>query len=217
MYLKTAGAASLVGFGLSFVAALLGGVPFLEVLFRAVIGGIVLGGLAVAGEFLLRSQLPDLFSPVAESAPEPEEAREGGSVNIVLDDDVVERPFVEEIVEQTGFGPSEPAPERQVSSPAPAVVEAPAAEPSSGDEPLEEIGSFLNSFRPASPEGEDAEGSHDSVAPPDIGDYVPRESSGSSSSSSAGAYAPPKGADLEGMEQDPTVLAKAIKTVMNKT
>lgn len=220
MNLKTAGAASLVGFVLSFLVALLAGVPLLEVFFRAVIWGVVLGGLAVGAEFLLRSQLPDLFSPVAEPAPETEEARGGESVNIVLDEDVGERPFVEEIVEQSSDDapekPYEPAVAPVARPMVPSDQTAPAPSAAGGDEPLEEIGSFLNSFRPQSSEEREGEaGEAAGGESPDIADYAPRETSELTQNSSA--YAPSRGADLEGMEQDPSVLAKAIKTVMNKT
>ncbi len=218
MNLKTAGVASLVGFVLSFFAALLGGVAFPDFLFRAVLGALVVGGLAVAGELLLRSQLPDLFSPVAETASEAEEPRGGESVDIVLDDEIAERSFVEEIVEQTGQDDSadlfQPAPVREPSTVAVARSEpAPMAD---SDEPLEEIGSFLNSFRPKSADEGDSEPEEQSSgASPDIADYAPKEFSEASASSSV--HAPSRGANLEGMEQDPSVLAKAIKTVMSKT
>jgi hypothetical protein len=216
MNFQTAGIGALVGFMLSFLVALLAGIPFLDLLLRASLWAVVFGAGAVGAEMLLRSQLPDLFGPAPEPEAEGSAESLGESVNIVLDEDPV-RSFVQEVQEQG----------EDLETPVAAAAVAPAASPAEpqpppvapvGDEPMEEIGSFLNSFRPpvegedvsAEPAGSDTAASGGS----DIGDYLPQEASASESTT---LYAPSRGADLEGMEQDPVILAKAVKSVMNKT
>ena len=71
---------------------------------------------------------------------------------------------------------------------------------------MPEIGSFLDAFKPqgAATEGEGEEGAQ--AASPDYGDYAPNERQSSGSS----------GVTIDGEEQDPVILAKAIQTVLKR-
>ncbi|MEI8094036.1 MAG: hypothetical protein WCG80_07490 [Spirochaetales bacterium] len=216
MNFQTAGIGALVGFVLSFLVALVSGIPLLDVFLRALLWGVVFGGATLGAEALLRSQLPDLFEPAAPATEEQQAASSlGESVNIVLDDESMPAPFVEEIHEQSADDAPQELPPAFIPATPGMAAAAPASAPS-GEEPLQEIGSFLNSFRP---QAEGDEGGEEVAAggqSPGIEEYVP-ESGGSGPSEPSSVYAPSRGADLEGMEQDPAILAKAVKSVMNKT
>jgi hypothetical protein len=190
MNFQTAAAAGGVVFGLSFIAGLFGGVPFFDIVWRAVVWGAVGFGGSLGIETVLRSLVPDLFVPRSEE-PEPAPER---NVDITLEE---ERPsgFVEEEGEA-----SVTAPREVVAEAAPAPAE-PAGEPAS-DEEMPEIGSFLDAFKPQGTAGEgEAEGGE--AASPEYGDYAPSERSGGE-------------VTIDGEAQDPAIMAKAIQTVLKR-
>jgi hypothetical protein len=197
MNFQTAAAVGGVVFGLSFIAGLFGGVPFFDIVWRALIWGAVGFGGSVGIEMVLKSLVPDLFVPRVE---EPESTPER-NVDITLDE---ERPsgFVEEEGEAA-------APAHRAEAPDSAVETAPsepAKAPAEGEEDMPEIGSFLDAFKPqgAATEGEGETGAQ--ASSPDYGDYAPSERSSSGSS----------GVTIDGEEQDPAILAKAIQTVLKR-
>jgi hypothetical protein len=202
MNFQTAAIVAGAAFLLSFLSGLIGGVPFLDIVLRALVwAGVGFGG-SLGVETLLRSLVPDLFA-----APEPPTGDEpvGQAVNITLDDEVpVRSGFVEEVGDD-----GEAQPERlraEPPTPGPAVAEAVVSEPlsaeSGADEEMPEIGSFLDAFKP-----ESSEEGEESAAPasPGYSEYAPVESSRSG-----------KGVSLDGETQDPTILAKAVQTVMKR-
>ena len=192
MNIPMAAAAGGVVFGLSFLAGLFGGVPFFDIVIRALVWGAVGFGGSLGIETVLRGLVPDLFVPRTE---EPETAPER-IVDILMDE---ERPtgFVEEEGE-------EPVPrtadEPLVTAPRPVAPEA-AEEAASSDEDMPEIGSFLDAFKPQAPGSGDGEPEGTSSTP-DYGDYSPRGGSTE--------------VTIDGEAQDPTIMAKAIQTVLKR-
>jgi hypothetical protein len=195
MNFQTAAAAGGVVFGLSFIAGLFGGVPFFDIVWRAVVWGAVGFGGSLGIETVLRSLVPDLFVPRAE---EPEAAPER-NVDITLEE---ERPgsFVEEDGEAPVSAPRPAADADQAADAAPAEAD---AAPADGEE-MPEIGSFLDAFKPQGPAGEGEGGEGVQAASPEYGDYAPSERSGSGE------------VTIDGEAQDPVILAKAIQTVLKR-
>jgi hypothetical protein len=187
---------------LSFLAGLIGGVPFFDIVLRALFWGILGFGGSLGIEALLRNFLPDLFVPgegaagSEENAPErtvdivlEEEpsAKRGGFIEEVGEDDVPAAPRTR--VEASG----EPLPVSQAPSPF-----EPAAET---EEEMPEIGAFLDAFKP-SPAGEgEAEASS-----PEYGDYAPVDRERPMS----------QDVTIDGEGQDPVTLAKAVQTIMKR-
>jgi len=201
MNFQTAGIGSLVGFALSFLVALVSGIPLFDAFLRALGWALVLGAGTLGAELLLRSQVPDLFGSAGVAQEAPHYERNGETVNIVLDDQEPGSSDVEQmqetsdqVVEGSEAGRGLP----------PMAFEG----VSSTEEPVGEIGSFLSSFNPAM----DADGGTSEVP-----EFAPQENDSPESNESVVLYTPSKGADLEGLEQDPVILANAVKTVMNKT
>ena len=197
MNIPMAAAAGGIVFGLSFIAGLFGGVPFFDIVIRAVVWGAVGFGGSLGIETVLKSLIPDLFVPRSEdSEPAPDR-----SVDITIEE---ERPggFVEEEGE---------APAPRAEAPAGAEAAAPAAPPrdpetapGGSEEEMPEIGSFLDAFKPQGPGGEgETEGESESgESSPDYGAYSPGGHSGE--------------VTIDGEAQDPVILAKAIQTVMKR-
>ena len=205
MNYQTAAIVGGAAFVLSFVAGLFGGVPFFDMVLRALFWAAVGFGGFLGGETLLKNLIPDLF----QQAEQPGEPAVDRAVDITLEDDGTEFQggFVEEV--------EEPSPRaRRPEAPAPAVVEpeaapAPAAAPSAaaapaGDEEMPEIGTFLDAFKPSEGEEEGPEPAQG----PGYAEYAPVEAEPSRS--------PSPGVTLDGEEQDPAILAKAIQTVMKR-
>lgn len=195
MNVQMAAAAGGVVFGLSFLAGLFGGVPFFDIVLRALIWGAVGFGGSLGIEMLLKSLLPDLFVPVAgdrDAEPAPER-----NVDITIEE---ERPSG--FVEEEGAVPApraDFAPETAAGSAASApIAEAGAA----SDEEMPEIGSFLDAFKPQGA-GDGAEEAFEEGRPaPEYGDYSPSS--------------PASEVTIDGEAQDPVVMAKAIQTVLKR-
>lgn len=211
MNFQTAGIVASVAFLLSFLSGLLGGVPLLDILLRALVWAVVGFGASLGIEMLLKSLVPDLFVAQEEPAPEEDEVS-GRSVNITLDDDLPVRKggFVEEVDDEEPASPYRNPSEPRVSERAepmvavPHSVSAPEGPGSpGGDEEMPEIGSFLDAFKPEAPEGEEEASS----SPPEYGEYAPVESSRRGSSGEV---------TIDGEVQDPVILAKAVQTVMKR-
>ncbi len=204
MNVQTAAAAGGVAFGLSFLAGLFGGVPFFDIVWRALVWGAVGFGGCVGIETLLRNLVPDLFVPHSEETePAPER-----NVDITLEE---ERPTG--FVEEDGEAPPMPAAVREAEAmPESTPVEVPAAaaaasgpapaEPQA-DEDMPEIGSFLDAFKPQGPATAAEAEPESAPEQPDYGDYAP---SGGSSSE----------VTIDGEAQDPAIMAKAIQTVLKR-
>jgi len=199
MNFQTAGIGSLVGFVLSFLVALVSGIPLFDALVRAFVWAIVLGAGTLGAELLLRSQLPDLFGSASVAQDGPLYEHSGESVNIVLDSEESVQSFVEPLGEQSDQGikegGSQDKPQRFSEADSPA------------GEPMEELGSLLNPFNPAMESGDGKS---------EVPEFEPQETGLPESNESVVLFTPSRGADLEGLEQDPVILAKAVKSVMNK-
>jgi len=199
MNYQTAAAAGGVVFGLSFIAGLFGGVPFFDIVWRAVVWGAVGFGGSLGIETVLRNMVPDLFVPRTEE-PEPAPER---NVDITLEE---ERPsgFVEEEGGPSAAAPRESAPAAPVEPGEASAGEPPAGE-TANDEEMPEIGSFLDAFKPQGPAGEGETEGGSEAASPEYGDYAPSERS-----SSGGEVT------IDGEAQDPAIMAKAIQTVLKR-
>jgi len=204
MKFQTAAIVGVSAFLLSFVAALLGGVPFFEMLVRAVFWGVFGFGAAVGAEALLRNLVPDLFLPVGGTAADTKEAER--TVDITVDDDPppFRSGFVEEVDENEIVPAQRTAGQEVASRPQSAAAAAPASEPSAeaAEEEMPEIGSFLDSFKPNLPD----EGEEQAAPAPEYGDYAPAESDRRSSQDSP----------FDAEAQDPVILAKAVQTFMKR-
>jgi hypothetical protein len=207
MNLQMAAVVGGVAFLLSLLAGLLGGVPFFDVVLRALFWAAFGFGGALGVEALLKSLVPDLFAPSDPGAtdPDPQGPR---SVDITLDEDEEPRRggFIEEVdqdeIPQSRYRDETPVSEASVRSPE-ASVPAPAAPAGEPEEEMPEIGSFLDAFKPGAPDGEAEAG----TAAPELGEYVPSDTSGSSGRAEV---------TIDGEAQDPAILAKAVQTVMKR-
>lgn len=209
-----------IGFLLSFFSGLLGGVPFGEILLRALIWAAILGALAAGVTVLIKGQLPELFEPTAEP-PDPFEKEEGRAVDITLPEEkpelsdlspaeLADESFVKEVEESHYEGgpesPEDVLPHRALREEVPEVFSAKpnraeGAKKSSAsaakavpedDDVLPELGNFMESFGGASePSG------------------IPEDDL-----PSVGGRA--KTVVFEGNEHDPAILARAVKTAMKK-
>jgi hypothetical protein len=202
MNYKTAAIAGAAACVLSFLAGLIGGVPFFDIILRGLFWGAVGFGGALGVEALLRNLLPELFQPSEGGAP-PDEKPVERSVDIVLDDDPSSRGVVEEVDEDDGPRPASGPPFPGASSGQETAQ--PSSDPGQSegaDEEMPEIGAFLDAFKPASAEdGDQAEG-----PAPEFGDYAPVERDRGSSEE----------ATFDGEAQDPVELAKAVQTIMKR-
>jgi hypothetical protein len=196
MNIQMAAVVAGVAFLLSLLAGLFGGVPFLDLLVRALFWAAFGFGGALGVEALLKSLVPDLFN-APEASGADEEVSAPRAVDITLEDEAPSRGgFVEEIDQDAPEVPRY----REAAEASPVAPVRPAAEPE-GDEEMPEIGSFLDAFKPGAeePEGEGAA--------PDLGEYVPSEAPSRSGGSEV---------TIDGEVQDPAILAKAVQTVMKR-
>lgn len=193
-------------FLLSLLSGLIGGVPILDILLRALIWAVVGFGASLGIESLLRSLVPELFQAPEESTP-PEERVQGASVNIAVDEELPLRTggFIEEVEEGEEPVPSpRRALEPQEEAPAVSVVHREVAPVPEGDEEMPEIGSFLDAFKP------EAEATGEEGAPtsaPEYADYAPVDS---------GRGSTPGEVTIDGEVQDPALLARAVQTVLKR-
>lgn len=205
MSFQTAAIVAGVAFLLSFLSGLVGGVPFLDIVLRALVWAAVGFGGSLGAETLLRSLVPDLFA-VQEERPEAD--LPGQAVNITLEEELpVASGFVEEIGDEV-----EEAPQRfREPEPEPRTPALPTASSNGGsaflapeaDEEMPEIGSFLDAFKPESSESADGA---EAPSSPGYSEYTPVESSRSSA----------RDVTIDGEVQDPAILAKAVQTVMKR-
>lgn len=207
MNFQTAAIVAGAAFLLSLLAGLLGGVPFFDIVLRALFWALVGFGASLGIEALLRSLVPELFVS-AEPAEEPSDQPRDRAVDITLDDDrsVRSSSFVEEVDTEA---PVRPRAVESASAPGqtPEVLGPAAAEPApaqGGEEEMPEIGSFLDAFKPNPSEGSEQEGE---ARPPEYGEYAPSDRSPSAAASEV---------TIDGEAQDPAILAKAVQTVMKR-
>lgn len=195
--------AAIVGgaaFILSLLAGLIGGVPFFDIVLRALFWGAFGFGACLGVEALLKSLIPDLFTPADGAAAEPEDESESEAprpatrvVDIVVEEEAAPARFVEE-QEAPPVAPS------SVSAPTEQTPAAPAA----ADEEMPEIGSFLDAFKPGGPEASP----ETAPASPEFGEYAPGQADSSLARASE--------VTIDGEAQDPAILAKAVQTVMKR-
>ncbi|NNM54835.1 MAG: hypothetical protein HKM05_08955 [Spirochaetales bacterium] len=189
---KVAFAAAGGAFLLSFISAGVGGSDLGSMFLRALFFGILAFGVTLGVEWVLRTVLPELFQTV--SLPEePESPR----VDITLEPDSSE--FVRELNPNETSESEAETPAREVAAPTPEHEM-----PSDGED-LPEIGSFLASFGP--------EGTQSS----DVSVETSRGDSSREDYSRGEPDRTPTGdVILDGIAHDPTVLAKAVQTVLKK-
>jgi len=204
MNFQTAAIVGAASGGLSFLAGLIGGVPFLDIVIRAIFWGAFGFGGALGIEALLRSLVPDLFLS-ASGTTNPEEAPRERAVDIVLDEEPLppRTGFIEEVDEDDQPQPSMgPRPTGEAVAPSRETQDDSSAEPlpmAAGEEDMPEIGAFLDAFKPSSEEGAE-QGEISS------GGYAPAEPE----------YRSSQEVTMDGEEQDPVILAKAVQTIMKR-
>ena len=203
MNYQTAAIVGGAAFLLSALAGLIGGVPLFDVFIRALFWGAVGLGGSLGIETALRSLMPDLFT-----APEPNPVRDAGperQVDITLDDEPRGWVF-EDVEDEPAFVPRRPLTEAAAEPAVPGEPAVGARPPETGapadaEEDMPEIGAFLDAFKPSGPEGEEG------APAPEFAEYAPVEASERRSS---------REVTIDGEEQDPAILAKAIQTVMKR-
>ena len=199
MNFQMAGIVGAATFVLSFLTGLIGGVPFLDIVLRALFWGALGAGGSLGIETLLRSLVPDLFLPPGAA---PEDSAPPRAVDITLDEEPIARgSFVEEVGDEPE--PVVAALASKVNSPVPdgRTVNPLAVPVEVESEEMPEIGTFLDAFKPSSEEGESVE-----TSSPEYGDYAPIEPSSGSSQE----------VTFDGEAQDPVILAKAVQTIMKR-
>jgi hypothetical protein len=205
MNYQTAAVVGGAAFLLSGLAGLMGGVPLFDLVIRALFWGALGFGASLGVETLLRSLMPDLFTapPADDAARETDSPRQ---VDITLDDEPRGGVFEEVDDDEPAFVArrQSAAPPREPGEPAapeaPAETKAADARAEEPEEEMPEIGAFLDAFKPSSADGEAAAG-------PELGEYTPVEAPERRSS---------REVMMDGEEQDPVILAKAIQTVMKR-
>lgn len=203
MNYQTAAVVACAAFVLSFLAGLLGGVPFFDLVVRALFWAAFGFGGCLGAEALLRSLVPDLFSPKEEVQTDagPERA-----VDITLDDVPSRGGFIEEVDEDEEPVPryrAEPLPSESPGEPSARGSDGVADAPADGDEEMPEIGSFLDAFKPNATDDDGV-----AAKPPEFGEYTPVDQG---ARSRAG-----RDVTMDGEVQDPVILAKAVQTVMKR-
>ena len=184
-----------IAFVLSALAGLIGGVGFGTILLRALIGGVVFGALAIGIDFALRRTMPELFQPSVA-----EDSSQGGTVDITIDEDIPQEATSEMDVTEAAFESSdndfmnsadgEEAVTENLSESAELQIDA--AE-SVGEEPVAKSGS-LPSF--------------DSVE----STFATEETEGDSDESRSSESS----VDVLGAEEDPALVAEAVRTLMKR-
>ena len=192
---------------LSFLFGLIGGVPFFDIVLRALFWAAAGFGGSLGVETLLRKLVPEVFEGAA-SPEAPSEAAPERAVDIVLDEEAPASGFVEETDDDAE--PMRRAPASAAPAPAEELEPEGAAEPPGseaapqGEEEMPEIGAFLDAFKPGASGDEEPP----AAASPDYGDYTPA----ASSPQPYGAQEP----FMDGEPQDPAVLARAVQTVLKR-
>jgi hypothetical protein len=201
---------------LSFLFGLIGGVPFFDMVLRALFWAAAGFGGCLGVETLLRRLVPEVFDAAPPAAPS--EAGPERAVDIVLDE---EGPgpagFVEEADDDGEPIRRTPAPVMSVAvdtaaadmepaegGAAASSISADGAPGSGAGEALPEMGAFLDAFKPGASGDEEPP----PAASPDYGDYSP-------AASSPQPYAPQE-AFMDGEPQDPAELARAVQTILKR-
>jgi len=248
---RAAAAAAGVGFVISVMSGLFGGVVFGTLLFRAVVAAIIVGAGAVVVEYVLHRYLPELFTASEQPPGEGAFNAEGGNVEIVLEEDEYRPDRGSEVSAQaeTGREPEAGDVVETVSDDGSGDGEykAPHLEESLVEEVTEELGSEEPESpgdweeEPASsgPEKSGAgEGTEDpggagrgwelesdnhsdltdlDTLPDDIDTFSGGFGGGiDSGGGSRRAPAPGGGAEAGSQNQDPSVMAKALQTMLNR-
>jgi len=194
---------------LSFAAGLFGRVAFGPLLMRAILSGIVFGGIATGFELLTRKFLPELFSGSedVDNNRESEEATTGGGVDIIVDEE-----------EPVSFAPQVDFEEAEMHEDADAFIEADRdagnAEEPEGEAPPEEKQDVESPQEPTAKESsgnglpsiEDFSGTFEGVS----GGAAGVDSLDSSKARTLEAV------DSLGGENDPATMAKAIRSMVQK-
>lgn len=182
------------GFTLSLLIGLIAGNPFGVVFLRSLLSGIVIGGIGTGIVFIFNKYFTELVINTGESAVDKEE-KEG--INIVLpeenphivnDDDTIEE--VEEVADEMEEAEQHGREEL---------------------EPLEELEKAAD-IEPIIEGSIEEENSRSDVSLPDL-DSLATDSLNTGKSS----VSLPKGqTEVPGMETDPEILAKAVRSIMKK-
>jgi len=213
LHWKLLAAASGGAFLLSFLAGLLGNVGIGTVFLRALIWAIIFGGLAFGIEHVLRNYLPELFVGSDRSSPE------GNAVDITLDD---ENPHVSA---EEGEGAAKGYEQADTGSRSEEDLDDFAEDAEDNGHPLPGEFSEERSVGSASDGVDDENDVEDLEAVSDGGEIsdseLPSFDSVESTFTSAETDDSERGAglanvDVLGSEEDPEVVARAVRTLMNK-
>jgi hypothetical protein len=228
-------AAAAFAFVVSLISGIIGGVGFLTIIFRAVLGAGFFGLLAAGLSLLLQKMVPELFETgelemsaaedSAEGRDQDEGAAEtGGHIDITLGEESGEAAAEEaedaayeasdEEQEEENFV-EEVAEEEGNGSAAPAAGEGEAAE---STKKAPDIDSLIGTEDVDSlPDLEDFADSFEGVAASQNGDGDSGAGSASGSgAASGGGFSASEPVDVFGTQEDPETVAKALRTFMKK-
>ena len=197
-------------FALSFFTGMLGKVGFGTAFVRALVWGIVFGGLAFGVEYALKTFLPGLFEKGVEMPPD-----EAPTVDITIED---ENPHATgQMVESAAASAAASA----ADSAAPDVAESdetdgfdevgPDLDPSGADDASDELVEESSEDRRTVPDSQ-----HDDSSD-ELPGFASMESTFETAESGDDAdESTPVSVDLLGSEEDPEIVARAVRTFMNK-
>lgn len=193
-------------FALSFLIGLFSGALFGIILLRAFIFGIIGGGLALGVPIVADRYLPEV--------EESDESAPGSSVDIVLDQENPHTPGQEDFIQEVVEGPSGPKTDSEDVDSLPedeGVSDLEAVDDGSGEAPSPPPATESRKSGPApgSLSGlPSLDGFEDSFSA-----SLPADESGGGPSF-VGGFA--ETVDVDGMEQDPREIAKAVQTILKK-
>jgi hypothetical protein len=186
-------------FLLSLLVGIVGGVGFGTLLLRALLWAIVFGGLALGADYVLRNFLPELFSGSSEAEESAENA-----IDITLEDENPHAPRAEDDVSPSRSVETDHVEDADFDTAdgPPVAVDTEEAGPASDDD-IEELEEVTEA------------GSRRSDGDLPSFDGVESTFASTEPVSSEPASAP-SGVDVLGTEEDPEVVARAVRTLMKK-
>jgi hypothetical protein len=206
------------GFIISLLVGAISGVGFGTLLFRGILSGVLFAGVGFGLSILIKKFLPGLVSETEEA----EEEEESGGVDIVIEEEAPQASSVaaaeaaggEELFSDTPTQESGPAEEEEESENFIEEVEEISGDSSEQEEVAE------GSSEPEDLIEVDADTSVDTL--PDIGDFsdsftneIAEEGSEGGESQMQSVDSSPT-IDLNGREEDPRTVAKAVQSMLKK-
>ena len=180
-----------IAFLISVLAGLLGGVGFGTILLRAFIGGVLFGALAIGVEFILRRIMPEMFLPGTAAT-----SAQSGSVDITSDEDITKAGSDGASEDCTGSG-----------------VEFETTADS------DEVAENLSENAEIHVDDSESAGEESTFSPGKLPSFDSLESTFAESDSEGeveDSPSPRRGIDVLGAEEDPAIVAEAVRTLMKR-